>query len=103
MILTYIEHESLVPAFIEKHLGSQAVADFKKGCAEGIKPISENASYEEKYETAYSDWIWMGGTAFSFVRKHLYDIIFMNREHIVIDKEGYRAEHHLPFGLVTLK
>jgi len=55
MILTFIEHESLVPAFIEKHLGSQAVADFKKDCEEGIKPISENASYEEKYETAYSD------------------------------------------------
>ena len=37
----------------------------------GVKPIPEDASFEDKYEIAYSNWIWMGGTDFNFIRKRL--------------------------------
>ena len=67
----YIEHEALVPAFIEKHLGKPAVADFQKVCQEGVKPIPEEASPQEKYEIAYSNWIWMGRCAFGFIRERM--------------------------------
>jgi hypothetical protein len=66
-----IRHESLVPAFIEKHLGKSAVADFQKVCREGVKPIPEDASPEAKYEIAYSNWMWMGRCAFGFVRERM--------------------------------
>ncbi len=65
----YIKHEALVPVFIEKHLGKQALADFQRICQEQIKPIPNEASSEAKYEIAYSNWIWMGRCAFSFVRE----------------------------------
>jgi hypothetical protein len=64
----YIKHEALVPEFIEKNLGKSAVVDFQRICNEGIKPISEETPPEVKYEAAYSNWIYMGRSAFKFVR-----------------------------------
>ena len=68
-----IKHEALVPAFIEKHLGKAAAADFQKVCQEGVKPIPEQASPQEKYEIAYSNWMWMGTCAFGFIRERMGD------------------------------
>lgn len=66
-----IKHEALVPAFIEKHSGKVAVADFQKVCQEGVKPIPEQASPQEKREIAYSNWMRKGTRAFGFVRERM--------------------------------
>ena len=70
-VLSYIKLEEVGSAFIEKKLGSQTAAEFQKECQKGIKSISENASDEEKYKTAMSNWIWMGGTKFKLIRSRL--------------------------------
>ena len=70
-VLGDIKREAFVPAFIEKQLGESAAAEFQKICQEGVKPIPEEASLEEKYEIAFSNWIWMGRSAFSFVRERM--------------------------------
>jgi hypothetical protein len=70
-VQNYIAHEAFVAAFIEKHLGNQAVVEFRKVCQKNVKPIPEEASSEAKYEIAYGNWIWMGSYAFSFIRERL--------------------------------
>jgi hypothetical protein len=63
--------ETFVVPLLQKHLGDQEVADFKKTRQEGAKPIPEGASFEEKYEIAYSNWIWMAKSTYSFIRKKM--------------------------------
>jgi len=63
--------DTFIPSFIEKHLGDQAVDKLQRIWQEGLKPIPEDASVEEKYEIAYGDWIWMGKSNLSFIRKRL--------------------------------
>ncbi len=70
-VLDKIEREVLAPAFIEKHLGQPAVAELQQIYQKGVKPIPEEASLEEKYEIAYSNWIWIGRSGFSFVRERM--------------------------------
>ena len=70
-VLDYIKHESLVPSFLQQHLGYQAISEFQKICQEGVKTIPENAPIEEKYEIAFSNWIWMGKSAFTFIRQRI--------------------------------
>ena len=63
--------DTFIPSFIQKHLGDQAVAELQRMWRQGIKPIPEDASYEEKYEIAYGNWIWHGKSTFSFIRRQL--------------------------------
>ena len=63
--------DTFTPSFIEKHLGDQAVDKLQRIWQEGLKPIPEDASVEEKYEIAYGNWIWMGKSNLSFIRKRL--------------------------------
>ena len=70
-VLDSIKHEEFIQTFIEKHLGQPAVAEFEKICQERVKPIPEDASHEDKYEIAYGNWIWMGSSAFSFIRERM--------------------------------
>ena len=63
--------EAFVPAFLQKHLGDQAVAELQSIWREGIKPIPEDASDEEKYEAAYSNFIWIAKSNPSFVRRQM--------------------------------
>ena len=60
--------ETFVPPFIQQHLGEEAVAELQSIWQEGIKPIPEDASDEEKYEVAYGNFIWMAKNDISFVR-----------------------------------
>lgn len=60
--------ERLTADFITRNLGDQAGAELRQAYQEGIKPIPKDASAEEKYETAYGNWIWLGKTNFSFIR-----------------------------------
>ena len=63
--------DTFIPSFIQKHSGDQAVAELQRIWRQGIKPIPEDAPYEEKYEIAYGNWIWHGKSAFSFIRGQL--------------------------------
>ena len=63
--------KTLGPAFVKKHLGDQAATELQSTWEEGTKPVPEEASAEEKYETAYGNWIWMGKSEFSFIRKQM--------------------------------
>lgn len=63
--------EKFILPLVQTHLGDQGVSALKAIWQEGTKPISEGASFEEKYETAYSNWIWMAKSAYGFVRKEM--------------------------------
>jgi len=63
--------ETFVVPLVQKHLGDQVVAEFKKTRQEGAKPVPEGASLEEKYEIAYSNWIWMAKNTYTFIRKKM--------------------------------
>lgn len=63
--------ERLTADFIREHLGDQASSELRTAYQEGIKPIPEDASAEEKYEIAYGNWIWMGKTDFGFIRERM--------------------------------
>ena len=63
--------ESFIFPFVHKHLGDQAVSELKGIWQKGFKPIPEGASFEEKYEVAYSNWIWLAKNTYPFVRKQM--------------------------------
>jgi hypothetical protein len=63
--------DEYVPSFIQRHLGNEAVAELQKICQEGVKPIPEGASDEEKYEIAYGNWISIVRSEYSFIRERL--------------------------------
>jgi len=63
--------DTFIPSFVQKHLGDQAVVELQKIWEGGVKPIPEDASFEEKYEIAYANWIWVGKSVFSFIRRQL--------------------------------
>lgn len=63
--------DAFITPFIKKHLGDQAAADLQRIWQQGAKAIPEDASFEEKYEVAYSNWIWIARNAYSFIRERL--------------------------------
>ena len=63
--------ETFILPFVQKHLGDQAVAEVRKTWQEGMKPIPEGASFEEKYELAYANWIWLAKNIYPFIRKRM--------------------------------
>ena len=99
-VLDHIKYEEeLVPGFIEKHLGKPALEDFQKVCRERVKLVPEEASPETKYETAYSNWMWMGRCAFGFVRERLGEEGI--RQFVRADVEALKRENASP-ALVML-
>lgn len=63
--------ESFLFPFVQKHLGDQAVSELKGIIQSGFKPIPEGASFKEKYEVAYGNWIWGVKNIFLFIRKQM--------------------------------
>jgi hypothetical protein len=64
-------YETFIVPFVQKHLGDQAGAEIRKTWQEGMKSIPSGGSFEEKYEVAYANWIWLGKNTFSFIRKRM--------------------------------
>lgn len=62
---------TFIPSFLKKNLGDQVVVEHQELWREGIRPILEDASIEEKYEIAYGNFIWMAKSNLSFIRKHM--------------------------------
>jgi len=64
------EETHLFP-YVQKNLGDQAVDNLKRILQEVSKPIQEDSSFEQKYKTAYSNWVLRGGITFNFIRSKL--------------------------------
>jgi len=60
-------HDVLLSPFIKKHLNEQALVELKKLWQEGVKPIPEDASAEEKYEIAYGNLMRQGKSNLKFI------------------------------------
>jgi hypothetical protein len=63
--------ETFILPFVQKHLGDQAVAEVRKTWQEGMKSIPAGGSFEEKYEVAYANWIWLAKNIYPFIRKRM--------------------------------
>ena len=63
--------ESFILPLVKENLGDQAVSDLKTIWETGLKTIPNDASFEQKYEIAYSNWIWMAKSAYSFIRNQM--------------------------------
>ena len=64
-------NDTFTPSFVQKYLDNQAVLELQRIWEEGIKPIPEDTSFEEKYEIAYGNWIWMAKNSYTFIREKL--------------------------------
>ncbi len=68
-VLDTIKREDrFVPQFIQEHLGEKATTEFQKLCKGKSGAIPEDASFEEKYELAYGNWISEAQNIFKFIR-----------------------------------
>jgi hypothetical protein len=63
--------ESFILPFVKKYSGDQTVGELKGIWQKGFKPIPEGASFEEKYEIAYGNWIWLAKNIYPFIRKRM--------------------------------
>lgn len=64
-------NETLAMDFVQEHMGSQAKSELQSIYREGLKPVPDGVSIEEKYEAAYKNWVWMGKSNFKFVRERM--------------------------------
>jgi hypothetical protein len=64
-------YDTVVEPFLHKHIGAEAVSEMQSMREEGLKPIPEDASDEEKYEKAYKNFIWQAKANMSFIRERL--------------------------------
>ena len=63
--------EKFILPLLQRHLGDQAAVELKRTWQEGVKAIPDDASFEEKYEIAYGNWIWMARNAYGFTREKM--------------------------------
>jgi hypothetical protein len=63
--------KSFILPFVQKNLGNQAVGELKEIWQKGSVIIPEEASFEEKYEAAYGNWIWLAKNIYPFIRGHM--------------------------------
>jgi hypothetical protein len=63
--------EDFVLPLVEKNLGVQKIAKLRKIWRNDEKAIPESASDEEKYETAYGNWLRKWASAYNFVSHNL--------------------------------
>jgi hypothetical protein len=64
-------YKSFVPGFVRERLGDEAEVELRRRWREGIEPVSEDAPAEERYESAYRNFISMARTNFAFVREYM--------------------------------
>jgi hypothetical protein len=63
--------EKFILPFVQKHLGEQAASVLKETWQKGVKSIPESASFEEKYDVAYGNWICLAKSTYRFIREQL--------------------------------
>jgi hypothetical protein len=71
-VLSYMKLlDDFVLPLVENELGTQKVAELKRIWQNETKTIHENATYEEKFEIAYGNWLRKWSDAFNFVSNNL--------------------------------
>jgi len=60
-----------VPYLIQKHLGNKGTAGLKKLLHERSKTIPEDASFEEKYNIAFDNWMLRWSTVYNFIKVNM--------------------------------
>jgi len=63
--------EAFIFPFVREQLGDQSVGELKGIWQKGFKPIPEGASFEEKYEVAYGNWIWLAKNIYPYIRMQM--------------------------------
>jgi hypothetical protein len=63
--------DDVVLPFVEKELGAQKVAELEKVWQNRTQTIREDAAYEEKFDTAYGNWVRKYASAFNLVSDSL--------------------------------
>jgi len=63
--------KGFVRLFVRNHLDDQAMVELQNDWNEGLQSIPKTGSFIEKYETAYSNWIWIAKSDFNFIRNKL--------------------------------
>lgn len=63
--------DGFVLPLVEKDLGVQKVAELKEIWQNEAQDIRENATYEEKFEVAYGNWLRKWASSFNFVNANL--------------------------------
>jgi len=71
-VLSYLKlmDDNVLP-FVEKELGAQKVAELRTIWQKGTQTIPEDATYEEKFNIAYGNWVRKCASAFNFVSDNL--------------------------------
>jgi hypothetical protein len=64
-------YRDFVPLFVRQELDEQAEMDLLTLWQKGIAPITEDASFQKKYELAYENMIWMAKSNFQFIKQRL--------------------------------
>jgi hypothetical protein len=62
--------ENVLP-FVEKELGAQKVAELRTIWQKGTQTVREDATYEEKFNVGYGNWVRKYVSAFNFVSDNL--------------------------------
>jgi hypothetical protein len=71
-VLSYIKAlDDNVLSLVEKELGAQKVAELGTIWQNGTQTIREDATYEEKFNIAYGNWVRKYSSAFNFVSDNL--------------------------------
>jgi hypothetical protein len=77
--------ESFILPFVNKHLGDKALDELKGIWQKGFKPVPEGASWKEKYEVAYGNWIWLAKNIYPFLRNRMGEDGLQKFEHAEVE------------------
>ncbi|OGU29477.1 MAG: hypothetical protein A2057_11725 [Ignavibacteria bacterium GWA2_35_9] len=63
--------DSFVLPLVKKHMDNERIDELNKIWQEKLKVIPRDISDQDKFEIAYSNWIWKWSIAFKFIKEHL--------------------------------
>lgn len=73
-VLNYVKLlDSFVLPLIKKHLGNEGIKELNSIWQEKLKEIPHNISDKDRFEIAYSNWLWKWSNAVKFLKEHLGD------------------------------
>jgi hypothetical protein len=85
------KHDEYVATFIEERLGREAAEECQRLVDSGQEPVPEDASFRDKYEIAYKNWMWEAGVIFRFIRERMGEAGL--DEMVAVGAEGLKREN----------
>ena len=65
--------DSFVLPLVKRHIGNEGIDELNRIWQEKLKVIPNDISDKDKYEIAYSNWLWKMSSAFNFIQERLGD------------------------------